>query len=231
MTAIPAIVLAGGLGTRLRSIEPNKPKPMVEIFDKPFLYWLIQSLDRVGFDHFIFSIGYKADFIESYPWVKEFPTKKFEFVTEVTPLGTGGAVKNVFDLDSAFKEAWVINGDTILEKPLPPEKPSSDEVLYTVLNKKNVFDAKPNLVTKGDRVAGVSDKEGIFFDGGQVFVTREAVDSYGGPLPVSFHEMILESFERKKVGFRESHGTCYDIGTPERLKRFELYLKGTFIAR
>jgi len=99
---LPAIILAGGLGTRLRSVESERPKPMVEIFHKPFLHWLILSLQNVGFDHFIFSMGYKATYIENYSWTKIFPKLKFEFLKEEIPLGTGGAVKTVFDIQKTL---------------------------------------------------------------------------------------------------------------------------------
>src|SRR5262249_3855114 len=148
-------------------------------------------------------------------WSKYFPTKKFEFVTEVSPLGTGGAVKNVFDLDPGLKEAWIINGDTILEHPLPPLLPSTHNVIYTVLDKKNVFDAKPNLVIEGNRVVGIDNERGTVFDGGQVFINREAVEKYVGSLPVSFHELVGDSLKESRVGLKRSEGTCFDIGTPE----------------
>ena len=221
---LSAIVLAGGLGTRLRSVEAEKPKPMVEIMDKPFLYWLVQSLQSVGFEHIIFSIGFKAAYIQNYPWGKLFPKFKFEFLKEENPLGTGGAVKNIFEIKKDLEEAWIINGDTLLESPPPPFKPSDDDVLYTALNPKEIFDAKSNLVVNGNRVVEVCDGAGDFFDGGQVFISKKAIEKFSAQVPCSFHKLVEQSFKEGRVGFLKTPGTCYDIGTPERLKRFEHYL-------
>ncbi len=217
--------MAGGLGTRLRSVDSERPKPMVDVLDKPFLHWLILSLQRVGFDHIVFSIGYKAAYVQNYSWSKLFPNLKFEFLKEEVPLGTGGAVRNVFSIQKKLNSAWVINGDTLLENPSPPFRPSDDDVLYTALNPREVYDAQSNLVASGKRVVEVREGAGTIFDGGQVFVTRHAVESYGGVIPCSFHQLVERSFKEGRVGFIETPGTCFDIGTPERLKRFENYLK------
>jgi D-glycero-alpha-D-manno-heptose 1-phosphate guanylyltransferase len=221
---LPAIVLAGGLGTRLRSVEAEKPKPMVEILGKPFLYWLVLSLQSVGFEHIIFSIGFKAAYIQNYPWAKLFPNFKFEFLTEENPLGTGGAVKNIFEIKKDLDEAWIVNGDTLLENPPPPFKASDDDVLYTALSSEQVFDAKSNLIVSGNHIVEVRDGAGTFFDGGQVFISKKAIEKFKGQVPCSFHKLVEKSFKEGRVGFLETPGTCYDIGTPERLKRFEDYL-------
>ena len=64
-----AIILAGGLGTRLRSVVADVPKCMAPVAGKPFLYYLIEFLKKSGIEHFIFSVGYLHEAIEKY--VKE----------------------------------------------------------------------------------------------------------------------------------------------------------------
>ena len=58
-----AILLAGGLGTRLRSVVSDRPKPMALIQDKPFMEYVIQELKKQGIDEIIFAVGYKGSMV------------------------------------------------------------------------------------------------------------------------------------------------------------------------
>jgi NDP-sugar pyrophosphorylase family protein len=224
-SSAPLIILAGGQGTRLRALDATRPKPMVLVSGKPFLHWLLAHYARLGHARYIVSTGYKAELIEEYPWRENFPSAELEFVRESEPLGSGGAVKMIFKNRPFLEAAWVINGDTLLPKPLPKPR-STDEALYAALASDELFDASPNLRVKGDRVIseGVG---GSVFDGGAVFVTREAVSRHHGTLPCSLHQFLAPSMAAGGVGFAIVPGTCYDIGTPERYRRFERYLAET----
>ena len=61
-----AILLAGGLGTRLRSVVSDRPKPMALIQEKPFMEYVIRELKRHGIDEIIFAVGYKGTMVEEY---------------------------------------------------------------------------------------------------------------------------------------------------------------------
>jgi D-glycero-alpha-D-manno-heptose 1-phosphate guanylyltransferase len=110
-----AIILAGGMGTRLRSAVPDIPKPMAPINNKPFLeyqldYWIGQGIQR-----FILSVGYKRDIIISHFGTK-YKNAFIEYVEEVEPLGTGGGL-----LLAARNEnlpLLVLNGDTFFRVKL-----------------------------------------------------------------------------------------------------------------
>lgn len=106
----PLIILAGGKGTRLRSITgPGLPKPMVEIDGKPFLYWLISHYISQGFTDITISTGYLAETIESYPW----PWKlKFD--------RDSAGINSVPKYYVFFREnRWIVNGDTFIPENLP----------------------------------------------------------------------------------------------------------------
>lgn len=106
-----AIILAGGLGTRLRTAVPDKPKCMAEIAGKPFLHYLITFLKSSGIDHFIFSVGYKHEAIEEY--LKEnYSALDYKISLENEPLGTGGAIKLACS-KTVNKNVLVCNGDTL----------------------------------------------------------------------------------------------------------------------
>ena len=72
-----AILLAGGLGTRLREAVPDLPKCMAPVAGRPFLYYVINYLRRQGIQRFIFSLGYWHEVIEAY-LQKEFPTLQYQ---------------------------------------------------------------------------------------------------------------------------------------------------------
>ncbi len=108
-----AIILAGGLGTRLRSAVPDLPKCMAPVNDKPFLTYVINHLQQQGIQHFIFSLGYKSEAIVNF-LAKDFPSLLFKTSIEDEPLGTGGAVKKACNM-TKDKCVLVTNGDTLFK--------------------------------------------------------------------------------------------------------------------
>ncbi len=108
------VILAGGLGTRLKSVSGDIPKPMVDISGKPFLYRLMEYLEDQGVQRIILSLSYKADYIID-SVIKDNPVNsKVDFIIENELLGTGGAIKNACKYIEASKFI-VINGDTYCE--------------------------------------------------------------------------------------------------------------------
>jgi len=105
------IILAGGLGTRLRSVVPDAPKCMALVNDKPFITYLISYLQSQGIQRFIFSVGYLHQIIVEFI-NKEYPKLEAAFVVEEKPLGTGGAIKKSCGKVSA-QNVLVVNGDTL----------------------------------------------------------------------------------------------------------------------
>ena len=107
---IPAIVLAGGFGTRLRHVLPDVPKPMAPISDKPFLAFVLDYLIEQGIQRVILATGHKADIIREY-FGSQYKSLEILYSHESEPLGTGGAIKQAFDRFQIDK-AFIINGDT-----------------------------------------------------------------------------------------------------------------------
>lgn len=222
-SAPTALILAGGLGTRLRAVDSERPKPMVLVHGQPFLHWQVVQLLRYGFQDFIFSTGYKAEQIAAHPWAREFPQATFRFVSEATPLGTGGATLNVLRTYPELESCWVINGDTLLENPVAATAVAApDRTLYVTLPSSDVFDAKPNLVVDASHVLEVSEQTGTVFDAGQVYLPRASVAEHlrGEIAPLSFAKMMQSEMARRRVLYTMTKGHCFDIGTPERLTRF-----------
>lgn len=107
----PVIVLAGGLGTRLRSVVPDLPKPMAEVAGKPFLWWILRRLEQQHATDIYLAVGYKHEMIEAY-FGKRFGVMALHYVVEDEPLGTGGAIARAMEhIDD--DAAYVLNGDTM----------------------------------------------------------------------------------------------------------------------
>jgi D-glycero-alpha-D-manno-heptose 1-phosphate guanylyltransferase len=108
-----AIVLAGGLGTRLRGIVADLPKAMAPVNGRPFLAYLLDGLIVAGFDTAVLAVGYMSEKIRGH-FGDRYRTLPLRYSVETEPLGTGGAIKLAMthvDTPTVF----VANGDTYLE--------------------------------------------------------------------------------------------------------------------
>ncbi|MDR1945820.1 MAG: NTP transferase domain-containing protein [Desulfovibrio sp.] len=114
-----AIILAGGLGTRLRAVVPDRPKPMALVGGRPFLEILMEYHLSQGITRFILSVGWMAECIIGY-FGNTFRGASLEYVREEEPSGTGGALALVLNstLDLGGR-ALLLNGDTWLTVSLP----------------------------------------------------------------------------------------------------------------
>ena len=106
-----AIILAGGLGTRLRSAVPDLPKPMAPISGRPFLEHLLDYWLNQGVNHFVLSIGYRHEIIVNH-FGENYKGAKLEYVIEKTPLGTGGGLLLAAEKVSKYEPFLLLNGDT-----------------------------------------------------------------------------------------------------------------------
>lgn len=109
-----AIILAGGLGTRLRSAVPELPKPMAPVNGRPFLehqmdYWIAQGVSR-----FVISVGYRKEAIVNY-FGDRYRGFAVEYAAEEAPLGTGGGLLKAIGLVNHNEAVLVLNGDTFFE--------------------------------------------------------------------------------------------------------------------
>lgn len=106
-----AILLCGGMGTRLRSVVLDRPKPMADICGKPFLQYLLEMLRDKGITEVIFALGYMGEMIEEYFQDGSAFGLKIAYSYEEEPLGTGGAIRNALP-KILEEEVLVLNADT-----------------------------------------------------------------------------------------------------------------------
>lgn len=107
------IILAGGLGTRLKHLLNEKPKSLAIVANKPFLKYIIDLLLRNGVEKFYFALGYQSKLIIDF-LISNYPTLNFYYNIESNLLGTGGAIRNVIDL-CENDHVLIVNGDTYFE--------------------------------------------------------------------------------------------------------------------
>jgi D-glycero-alpha-D-manno-heptose 1-phosphate guanylyltransferase len=111
-----AIILAGGLGTRLRTAVPDLPKCMAPVAGKPFIYYVIDYFHKQGIENFILSLGYKHEVIQEYVQTR-MTNINFTFSIEEEPLGTGGAFRLACK-KAKEKTVLALNGDTLFKVDL-----------------------------------------------------------------------------------------------------------------
>lgn len=111
-----AIILAGGFGTRLQSVISEVPKPMAPVAGKPFLYYLLNYLQKEGIKRVVLSVGYKHETISDY-FSSQFQNIELDYAIEEAPLGTGGGIINALK-KCKEKQIFIVNGDTFFPIPL-----------------------------------------------------------------------------------------------------------------
>ncbi|HWI89891.1 MAG TPA: HAD-IIIA family hydrolase [Flavisolibacter sp.] len=226
-----AIILAGGLGTRLREAVPDLPKCMAPVAGKPFLSYVIDHLRIQGVERFIFSLGYKWGVIEEY-LRKEYATLDYTSVIEQEPLGTGGAIQLAIQKAST-NNIVIANGDTLFKI-----KPDEIETLHDFRNSECTLALKPmqnfdryGVVDTDSSEKIVSFKEKQFYkdgfiNGGVYLLNKEKFLNRPFAEKFSFEKDYLEKFcgEGRFFGSRQD-GYFIDIGIPEDYRKAQNDLK------
>jgi NDP-sugar pyrophosphorylase family protein len=108
-----ALILAGGKGTRLRPLTVYTPKPIVSFLNRPFLLYQIEILQRAGIENITLSLSYQPDKIEQILGDGSDYGVNLRFITEPSPMGTGGAYK--FAANDIRETTIVLNGDILTD--------------------------------------------------------------------------------------------------------------------
>lgn len=107
-----AVILVGGMGTRLRPLTVSTPKPMLPVAGVPFLQHLLGRIKAAGITHVVLGTSFKAEVFEQTFGTGADMGLEIEYVVESTPLGTGGGIRNVYE---KLREDTVVvfNGDVL----------------------------------------------------------------------------------------------------------------------
>jgi D-glycero-alpha-D-manno-heptose 1-phosphate guanylyltransferase len=222
-----AVVLAGGLGTRLASRLSGIPKAMAPVGGRPFLEILLRQLNGAGFARVLLSVGHLREVIESH-FGSAFDGMRVDYVVEDVPLGTGGAIRKAL---SAAREAQVLvlNGDTFLDADYAAMMRFHDGITMAVTRRDDVARFGGVQVREG-RVIGFEEKgqSGPGWINAGAYVLPRLME-----WPVDLGETF--SFERdflaREIGSLdvaafEVDGFFLDIGVPEDLDRAQQELAG-----
>jgi D-glycero-alpha-D-manno-heptose 1-phosphate guanylyltransferase len=225
------IILAGGLGTRLRSEVADLPKCMAPVAGRPFLYWVIANLISQGVQSFIFSLGYMHEKIEAYI-LETYPHLETKFCVEENPLGTGGAIQFALK-KSIAADVLILNGDTLFEisnKSLFEKHISSNAACTIVLKPMKDFDRYGCVtVNETGRVIAFQEKklmkEGLI-NGGIYLINKKTFSGIHFPEKFSFENEFLESYIEKIMIMAVVEDTYFiDIGIPADFKKANEELK------
>lgn len=211
-----AIVLCGGLGTRLRSVISDVPKPMAPIKDRPFLAFVLEYLKRQNITKVVLAVSYKYEIIQEY-FGDSYLGMEIVYSIESEPLGTGGAISQALNLISET-EAYVLNGDTIFEIDLSLLKLGAGQICVALKHMKN-FDRYGSVdVDSSGNIIAFNEKKFTtngLINGGIYLVSKDIFGTFGVSGRFSFEEFFQTNF--KALGARACvfDGYFIDIGIPQ----------------
>lgn len=232
---VKVVILAGGLGTRIREISDNVPKVMLPVGGKPFLEYIISNLRMQGFRQVILSVGYKSERIEDYFRDGSWLGVTIEYSKEAIPLGTGGALIKALDLiaNSLF---LAMNGDSyfnVVFRTLVEFHKSKKSLCTIYLREQNdkgryglvLLDSKSRIAEFHEKPIE-SESRNAYINAGVYCLEKAIFTKYPFNKYISIEETIFPEFAhtRKMYGII-GKGTFIDIGVPNAYKAAEKIFK------
>ncbi|MCM8530828.1 MAG: nucleotidyltransferase family protein [Lentisphaeraceae bacterium] len=231
-----AIILCGGLGTRLQTIIKDQPKPMANIGGKPFLSWIIERLIAQGIQHIILSTGFKSNIIEKALSLWENQVK-ISISKEDHALGTGGAIKLALPLLKTHT-FLALNGDSFT----PFSIKSLSELHFTQNSDTTLWlcqveDASRYgtvSVNKQGRILNFLEKQEISqtasINAGIYILTKQVFQPFKDEI-FSLEKDLFPTLIKKKFYGIETTTPFIDIGTPESYSKAHNFMNAQLISR
>jgi len=227
-----AIILAGGLGTRLKSVVNDRPKVLALISDQPFLMYIIEFLKKNGVKKFIFSLGYLSNQITEYISQLDIDIY-YEYSFETIQLGTGGAIKKAMNLVNN-DNVIVVNADTYfnvdLKKMMQHHVHLNSDCTIALKALKNFNRYGTVELNNDSRVISFIEKkettEGLISAGYTIFNKKKFLDyTIEYPQVFSVETDFLQKIKTLNIYGFLSEGFFIDIGIPDDYKFAQLNLK------
>ena len=219
---IPAVLLVGGMGTRLRSVVPSAPKPMAAVGEQSFLELLVRQLRYHGIHRLVMCSGYLADQIENKFGDGGAWDVSIEYSREQQPLGTAGAVKLAQRHLQTAADFLVMNGDSFLEMDFERlvqfHRERNGLVSMAVVPVEDAGRYGTVRLDSGSRVIGFTEKTGTDTPGlinAGVYVFNRAIFDHIPEGPASLERNVFPRVLDRGVYALEQRGMFIDIGTPE----------------
>ena len=228
-----AIVLAGGLGTRLKGVLKGLPKPMAPIRDRPFLEYQMDFWIDQGISRFILSVGYLNQTISSH-FGDSYRSVQINYVQENTPLGTGGGL--LMAAKNLAEPFLLLNGDTFFEVDLNDlclfHNEHNAEWTMSLFRSKDLDRYLGVELSKTGEIVVLKSEQSqidLLVNGGVYLISPSAISrlNLNPGIKSSLEDQLLPSFLSlggKLFGI-ECYGKFIDIGVPEDYYRAQKILK------
>ena len=222
LSEIDAVILCGGMGSRLRPVVDDRPKPMAEINDRPFLDILIDSFCKFGFRRFVLCAGYMSQVIREY-YSRRTGSCEFVISDEHKPLGTAGAIRNAANLIRS-DTFLVANGDSFCSLDLAAfyDFHSARDALMSmvVLETQNTGDCGLVSLDTSQRITGFEEKnqqsQSHYINAGIYLFQKELLSLIPGDTSFSLEYELFPKIIKQGCYAFVTRGRLIDIGTPER---------------
>lgn len=229
-----AVILAGGLGTRLRPLTEEIPKVMVSVNGKPFLLYLLKLLRSQGISDVVLCIGYRAQQVKDYFGNGESLEVNIRYSEEKEKLlGTAGALKQAQSLLGDYFLA--INGDTYIPIDYREVEKSflrrAQKALMVVYDNQEDTGAKNNVVLGDNLMVKRYDKESPdtsleYVEAGVLALRKEVLDLIKEGDSISLEEGLYPGLiQQRELAAYVTNQRFYDIGLPEQRRILEEFLK------
>ena len=224
-----AVVLAGGFGTRLRSVVSEVPKPMAPIHGRPFLGYLLAALAERGVTAVTLAVGYKGELIEA-RLGDRLHGLALTYSYEREPLGTGGAVALALADRPRDSPVWVLNGDTYFDCDLAAVARTHHAAAADVtlaLKYVDPADRYGLVETWGERIVRFREKRpgaGGLINAGVYLLQPAALGRFDLPRRFSLERDLFEAhLDGLRLAGATQDGYFVDIGVPEDYARAQAY--------
>jgi NDP-sugar pyrophosphorylase family protein len=232
MEEVPALVLAGGLGTRLRGVLPDAPKVLAPVLGRPFLAHLLDALDAAGVRQVTLCTGYKADLVEQ-AFGPAYRRLALRYSREDQPLGTGGALRKAA-AGQGGACFLALNGDSYVACDLAAFHAwHSSRGFRASLVLTRVDDAARFGTVEADErgaIHGFHEKQGRaepgWINAGIYLLPRDLLLALPGQGAVSIERDAFPHWLPHGLGGHRVEAPFLDIGTPESLAQAEAFLGG-----
>jgi NDP-sugar pyrophosphorylase family protein len=229
------VILAGGLGTRMRALAPAIPKCLIEVAGRPFADLQLDWLSSQGASHVLYSIGYLGDQVRAFVGDGSRWNLDVRYVDEGSQLrGTGGALRLGMDLDLLEDRFLVLYGDSYLTVSLGQvvraHQMGGLPALMTVFRNDGRWEESNasfdgTLITRYEKHAASPSEDMRFVDYGLSALSRTTVEQEvpadtESDLATLFGKLSLE----KRLGGFEVHDRFYEVGSPQGLRDLERLL-------
>lgn len=215
-----ALIIAGGLGTRLRGVVDDLPKPMAPVRGQPFLTWLFDLIEKQGVEKVVLATGYKHEKISSF-FDFRYKNLNIEYSVEAEPLGTGGAVLMALQKIKG-ENFFLLNGDTYFEVNFHDFEDffnSTGSVMSVALHPVKNAARYGTVILQGNRIVAFGEKtanKGGLINGGIYVVNKKWFEENAPGEKFSLEKDVLEKkISDNLITGYVSDAYFIDIGIPE----------------